>query len=66
MNDITETTNDPNNEWLENYPYEAIEIGQAARIVRTLTLADTAAKAWMSANVSVRTMRAACPISMAS
>ena len=40
MNDITDTTNDPTNEWLENYPYDSIVVGQAARLVRTLTLAD--------------------------
>ena len=52
MNDITETTNDPNNEWLENYPFDAIEIGQAARIVRTLTLADIQAFAAVSGDTN--------------
>lgn len=52
MNDITETTNDPNNEWLENYPYENIVLGQAARMVRTLALADIQAFAAVSGDIN--------------
>jgi len=52
MNDITETTNDPNNEWLENYPYDDIVVGQAARMVRTLTLADIQAFAAVSGDTN--------------
>ncbi|MGI9151095.1 MAG: MaoC/PaaZ C-terminal domain-containing protein, partial [Limnohabitans sp.] len=52
MNDITETTNDPHNEWLENYPYDAIVVGQAARLVRTLTLADIQAFAAVSGDTN--------------
>ena len=52
MNDITDTTNDPNNEWLENYPYDSIVVGQAARLVRTLTLADIQAFAAVSGDTN--------------
>jgi phosphate acetyltransferase len=52
MNDITETTNDPNNEWLENYPYDSIVVGQVARLVRTLTLADIQAFAAVSGDTN--------------
>jgi len=52
MNDITETTNDPHNEWLENYPYDTIVVGQAARMVRTLTLADIQAFAAVSGDTN--------------
>jgi len=52
MNDITETTNDPNNEWLENYPYDDIVVGQAARMVRTLTVADIQAFAAVSGDTN--------------
>lgn len=52
MNDITDTTNDPNNEWLENYPYDNIVVGQAARLVRTLTLADIQAFAAVSGDTN--------------
>ena len=52
MNDITETTNDPHNEWLENHPYDTIQIGQVARIVRTLTLADIQAFAAVSGDTN--------------
>jgi phosphate acetyltransferase len=52
MNDITETTNDPQNEWLENYPYDTIVVGQAARMVRTLTLADIQAFAAVSGDIN--------------
>ena len=52
MNDITETTNDPNNEWLENYPYDDIVVGQVARMVRTLTVADIQAFAAVSGDTN--------------
>jgi phosphate acetyltransferase len=52
MNDITDTTNDPNNEWLENYPYSEIVVGQSARAVRTLTLADIQAFAAVSGDTN--------------
>jgi len=52
MNDITETTNDPDNAWLENYPYDAIVVGQSARMVRTLTLADIQAFAAVSGDTN--------------
>jgi len=52
MNDITETTNDPNNEWLENYPHDDIVVGQVARLVRTLTLADIQAFAAVSGDTN--------------
>jgi phosphate acetyltransferase len=52
MNDITDLTNDPNNEWLENYPYDSIVVGQAARMVRTLTLADIQAFAAVSGDTN--------------
>ena len=52
MNDITETTNDPHNAWLENYPYDAIAVGQSARMVRTLTLADIQAFAAVSGDTN--------------
>ena len=52
MNDITETTNDPQNAWLENHPYDTIVVGQAARMVRTLTLADIQAFAAVSGDTN--------------
>jgi phosphate acetyltransferase len=52
MNDITDITNDPTNVWLENYPYDSIVVGQAARLVRTLTLADIQAFAAVSGDTN--------------
>ena len=52
MNDITETTNDPTNEWLENYPYDDIVVGQSARLVRTLSMADIQAFAAVSGDTN--------------
>ena len=52
MNDITDTTNDPHNAWLDNYPYADIVVGQAARLVRTLTLADIQAFAAVSGDTN--------------
>ncbi len=49
---IDELTNDPNNEWFENYPYDAIQIGQSARMVRTLTTADIQAFAAVSGDTN--------------
>ena len=52
MNEITETTNDPNNEWFENYPYDEILVGQTARMVRTLTVQDIQAFAAVSGDTN--------------
>ena len=52
MNDITDFTNDPTNAWLENYPYDSIVVGQVARLVRTLTLADIQAFAAVSGDTN--------------
>ena len=52
MNEITETLNDPNNEWFDNYPYDSILIGQVARSVRTLSLADIQAFAAVSGDTN--------------
>jgi phosphate acetyltransferase len=52
MNDITDTTNDPNNEWFENHPYDEIVVGQTARLVRTLTVADIQAFAAVSGDTN--------------
>ncbi len=52
MNEITDLTNDPTNAWLENHPYDSIVVGQAARLVRTLTLADIQAFAAVSGDTN--------------
>lgn len=52
MNDITANTNDPHDLWLENHPYDAIQIGQTARMVRTLTLEDIQAFAAVSGDTN--------------
>ncbi len=52
MNEITDTTNDPNNEWFENYPYDEIVVGQTARLVRTLSVADIQAFAAVSGDTN--------------
>lgn len=52
MNDITALTNDPKDEWFENYPYDEIEVGQTARLVRTLTLDDVQAFAAVSGDTN--------------
>jgi phosphate acetyltransferase len=52
MNEITDFTNDPNNEWLENHPYDSIVVGQVARLVRALTLADIQAFAAVSGDTN--------------
>ena len=52
MTDITATTHDPHDQWLENYPYDAIQIGQTARMVRTLTLEDIQAFAAVSGDTN--------------
>jgi len=50
--DITATTNDPNDEWFENYPYDQIHVGQTAHTARTLTLADIQAFAAVSGDTN--------------
>jgi phosphate acetyltransferase len=52
MNEITATTNDPTDEWFENYPYDEIQIGQTAAAVRTLTLQDIQAFAAVSGDTN--------------
>lgn len=52
MNEITATTNDPNDEWFENYPYDDIQVGQVAQTVRTLTLEDIQAFAAVSGDTN--------------
>ena len=52
MNEITQTTNDPNDEWFENYPYDEIVVGQTARMVRTLTVQDIQAFAAVSGDTN--------------
>jgi len=52
MNEITATTNDPQDEWFENHPYEDIVVGQAAQLVRTLTLQDIQAFAAVSGDTN--------------
>ena len=52
MNEITATTHDPHDAWLENHPYDAIQIGQTARMVRTLTLEDIQAFAAVSGDTN--------------
>jgi acyl dehydratase len=52
MNDITDLINDPTHGWLENHPYDSIVVGQVARLVRTLTLADIQAFAAVSGDTN--------------
>ena len=52
MNEITATTNDPQDEWFENHPYEDIVVGQTAQLVRTLTLQDIQAFAAVSGDTN--------------
>jgi phosphate acetyltransferase len=52
MDTVTAITVDPSNEWLENYPYDSIQLGQSARLVRTLTLADIQAFAAVSGDTN--------------
>ena len=52
MNPITATTNDPQDDWFENHPYDDIQIGQTASLVRTLTLADIQAFAAVSGDTN--------------
>ena len=44
--------NDIANHYIENIPYDALSIGQSARLVRTLALADIAAFADMSGDIN--------------
>jgi len=52
MNEIIETPDDSNHAWFDNYPYDSIVIGQVARSVRTLTLADIQAFAAVSGDTN--------------
>ena len=52
MNEITATTNDPRDEWFENYPYDDISVGQSAHMVRTLKLQDIQAFAAVSGDTN--------------
>ena len=52
MKKITNTTNDTQDEWLENYPYEEIDVGDSAYIQRTLTMADIQAFAAVSGDTN--------------
>lgn len=52
MKKITNTTNDTQDEWLENYPYDEIEVGDSAYIQRTLTMADIQAFAAVSGDTN--------------
>jgi len=52
MNTVTETIVDSGNEWLENHPYDSIQVGQSAHMVRTLTLADIQAFAAVSGDTN--------------
>jgi phosphate acetyltransferase len=49
---ISAFTNDPNDEWFENYTYDNICVGQSARAVRTLTLEDIQAFAAVSGDTN--------------
>ncbi|WP_369419201.1 bifunctional enoyl-CoA hydratase/phosphate acetyltransferase [Leptothrix ochracea] len=46
------TANTVNSDWLENHPYDELQLGQSARLVRTLTQADIAAFAALSGDVN--------------
>ena len=52
MKKITNTTHDAKDEWLENYPYEEIDVGDSASIQRTLTMADIQAFAAVSGDTN--------------
>ena len=52
MKKITNTTNDTQDEWLENYPYDEIDVGDSAYIQRTLTMADIQAFAAVSGDTN--------------
>ena len=52
MKKITNTTNDIQDEWLENYPYDEIDVGDSAYIQRTLTMADIQAFAAVSGDTN--------------
>ena len=52
MKNITNTTNDTQDEWLENFPYDEIDVGDSAYIQRTLTMADIQAFAAVSGDTN--------------
>jgi phosphate acetyltransferase len=52
MKKITNTTNDTQDEWLENFPYDEIDVGDSAFIQRTLTMADIQAFAAVSGDTN--------------
>lgn len=52
MKKITNTTNDAKDEWLENYTYEEIDVGDTAYIQRSLTMADIQAFAAVSGDTN--------------
>ncbi|MFM8898848.1 MAG: bifunctional enoyl-CoA hydratase/phosphate acetyltransferase [Burkholderiales bacterium] len=52
MNDMTELHQAEQGAWLHNHPYDEIVLGQSARLVRTLTLADIQAFAAVSGDTN--------------
>ena len=52
MKKITNTTNNTQDEWLENFPYDEIDVGDSAFIQRTLTMADIQAFAAVSGDTN--------------
>jgi len=52
MKKITNTTNNTQDEWLENYPYDENDVGDSAYIQRTLTMADIQAFAAVSGDTN--------------
>jgi len=52
MKKITNTTKDTQDEWLENFPYDEIDVGDSVFIQRTLTMADIQAFAAVSGDTN--------------
>lgn len=52
MKTITQTTNDPQDQWFENYTFDEIDIGDSAEICRSLTLKDIEAFAAVSGDTN--------------
>ena len=52
MKKITNTTNDTQDEWLENFLYDEVDVGDSAYIHRTLTMADIQAFAAVSGDTN--------------
>jgi phosphate acetyltransferase len=52
MKQITDATNGVLDEWLENFPYDEIDLGDSACIQRTLTMADIQAFAAVSGDTN--------------